>query len=49
MGKVSATAAERKKIQREKMKKDDCYKIYLNKQKDLMAKKQRKEKEMLER
>ena len=49
MGKVSATAAERKKIQREKMKKDDCYKIYLNKQKDLMAKKQRKEKEMLEK
>ena len=49
MGKFSATAAERKKIQREKMKKDDCYKIYLNKQKDLMAKKQRKEKEMLEK
>ena len=49
MGKVPATAAERKKNQREKMKKDCCYKIYLNKQKDLMAKKQRKEKEMLEK
>ena len=49
MGKVPATAAERKKNQREKMKKDGSYKIYLNKQKDLMAKKQRKEKEMLEK
>ena len=47
MGKVPATAAERKKNQREKLKKDGCYKIYLNKQKDLMAKKQRKE--MLEK
>ena len=40
MGKVPATAAERKKNQREKMKKDGSYKIYLNKQKDLKAKKQ---------
>ena len=49
MGKVPATAAERKKNQREKMKKDGSYKIYLNKQKDLMAKKRRKENEMLEK
>ena len=31
------------------MKKDGSYKIYLNKQEDLMAKKQWKEKEMLEK
>ena len=31
------------------MKKDGSYKIYLNKQKDLMAKKRRKENEMLEK
>ena len=33
MGKIPATAAKRKKNQREKMKKDGSYKIYLNKQK----------------
>ena len=49
MGKVPATAAERKKNQREKMKKDGSYKIYLNKQKDLKAKKQWKEQEILEK
>ena len=47
MAKVPATAAERKKNQREKMKKDGSHKIYLNKQKDL--KKQQKEMEMLEK
>ena len=40
MGKVPATAAERKKNKTKKMKKDCSYKIYLNKQEDLMAKKQ---------
>ena len=49
MGKVPATAAGRKKNQREKMKKDGSYKIYVNKQKDVMAKKRQKEKEMLEK
>ena len=48
MGKVPATAAERKKNQIQKMKKDGSYKIFLNKQKDLMAKKRRQEKEILE-
>ena len=48
MGKVPATAAERKKHQIQKMKKDGSYKIFLNKQKDLMAKKRRQEKEILE-
>ena len=48
MGKVPATAAERKKNQIQKMRKDGSYKIFLNKQKDLMAKKRRKEKEILE-
>ena len=47
IGKVPATAAERKKNQRDKMKKEGSYKIYLNKQKDL--KKQQKEMEMLEK
>ena len=48
MGKVLATAAERKKNQIQKTKKDGSYKIFLNKQKDLMAKKRRQEKEILE-
>ena len=43
MGKVPEAAADRE------MKKGGSYKIYLNKQKDLMSKKQQKEKEMLEK